>query len=98
MYDLEVEDIHQFVVNGFVCHNCQGITLDTPVVIHAWQRRRGSICGVSAGSGRGWLYVACSRVTSRDLLYFDTEIPGAANLLMGSIHTDPDAVEFYQSL
>src|SRR5947207_16011601 len=24
MYDLEVEDRHSFVVNGFVCHNSQG--------------------------------------------------------------------------
>lgn len=28
MYDIEVEDRHSFVANGFVCHNSQGLTLD----------------------------------------------------------------------
>lgn len=53
MYDLEIEDSHNFVVNGFVCHNSQGATFDRVIIDFG----RGSFAS-------GQTYVALSRCTS----------------------------------
>jgi len=58
MYDLEIQDIHQFVADGFIVHNCQGMSLP-------------SIC-TSIGSdifSAGQAYVALSRCKEFNKLY-----------------------------
>lgn len=58
MYDLEIEEIHQFVADGFIVHNCQGLTLP-------------SLC-TSIGSDifcSGQAYVALSRCKRLEDLY-----------------------------
>ena len=34
MYDIEVEDSHEFICNGFVTHNCQGSTYNNTFVVY----------------------------------------------------------------
>ena len=48
--DLEIETAHRFQADGFICHNCQGLTLDS------------AFLDVRAAREPGQAYVALSRV------------------------------------
>ena len=48
--DFEIEGAHRFNADGFVCHNCQGLTLDSAYI------------DVRAAREPGQAYVALSRV------------------------------------
>ncbi|MEN6621517.1 MAG: LAGLIDADG family homing endonuclease [Smithella sp.] len=64
MYDIEVEDDHSFWCNGFVAHNCQGMTLDSVY------------CDLTRVFESGQAYVALSRAKSIERLYLNGFHPG----------------------
>lgn len=53
MYDLEIENSHNFVVNGFICHNSQGATFDRVIIDFG-----------KGAFAHGQTYVALSRCTT----------------------------------
>jgi ATP-dependent DNA helicase PIF1 len=63
MYDIEIQDDHQFIANGTISHNCQGLTFDK--------------VSLDLGGGcfaAGQCYVALSRCTSIDGLHLVRKI------------------------
>jgi hypothetical protein len=77
-------------------HKLQGLTIKQPLVVHAYQKRRGVAAPVSCP---GWLYVVCSRVTKSEHLYFDTTSPGATVMnLLNSVCVDREALTWVNEL
>lgn len=63
MYDIEVDEHHEFTCNGFVVHNCQGSTYDNAIVFYSdicanWnEQERKRILYTSVTRPRNKLYI-----------------------------------------
>jgi len=75
MYDLEVDDDHSYTVNGYICHNCQG--LEFPVVILAFIKAHGKFL-----LQRNLLYTALTRAKKKVI------VMGQASALEQAIAND----------
>jgi hypothetical protein len=97
MFDIEVEVDHAFVANGFVCHNCQGMTFKEPIEFGAWQWIKNK--RVSLKNHPGSLYVMLSRNTSLQDLYFDTSFgkDEALNLLKAAVVENKNVLKYVKS-
>ena len=68
MYDLEIEDIHQFIADGFIVKNSQGSTYNTVFVLESdikdnWvTRERNQIFYVAVSRPTTCAYVLCNRI------------------------------------
>ena len=85
MYDLEVEEDHSFVANGFVVHNCQGLTLDRAQVYLGEQ----FLSRLSGG-----LMVAVSRVRTQEGL----RLVGTKDQFVRACYVEPKYKQFIDSL
>jgi len=81
----------------------QGLTIDSPLVIHQWWYDSYTGREVPLPSScTGYIYVGCSRVTDPKYLYFGRAGITASNmiafrLLQESIHVDREALEWLEA-
>jgi hypothetical protein len=101
MYDIEVSDEHCFVANGFVVHNCQGMTFDFDVIFHMYvETKAGKIMPIFANNA---VYVALSRLTSSKHCWFVTDVVSdkgetAYTMFKKAFKASKEAVDFIYDL
>lgn len=84
VFELEIEKDHCFVNgDGFIVHNCQGLTIDQPLVAHINPNH-------AKYAAAHWIYVVLSRVVRPTDLY----IEGSPSVINQYIKIEPSALEF----
>lgn len=83
-YFIQIPVVPAFALTG---HKVQGLTIDSPMVVHMWMAEgRAPI----HRSSKGWAYVVLSRSTKISHLYIDS----TSWLFANSIHADQEAINW----
>lgn len=84
VYELEIESDQSFVAgDGFIVHNCQGLTINQPLVVHVDPKH-------ARYAAAHWMYVVLSRVVKPHDLY----IEGTSSVINQYIKIEESALEF----
>lgn len=85
---IQIPIVPAFALTG---HKVQGLTIESPMVVHMWMGRNGK--APIHSDFKGWAYVALSRCTRITDLYIDSD----AWRFNRSIHADADAINWLKT-